>query len=143
MFISLLAATFVIALVVAIIIAKLCDGSIHRILARIVRDDISDAWHRYLKFAIIVVGLSGGVRLWELEQYIRQGLGTEAPKVLTTDRWVLEIYSTIIGTLQSVAWMLLLFFLVSLIAYIIVRGQERRAESQTPKAKSTEPEVVI
>ncbi len=132
MFISLLAATFVVALVVAILVAKLFDASIRRILERVVRDDISGAWHRYLKFAIIVVGLSGGVRLWELEQYIRQGIGPEGPRILTSDRWVLEIYSTIIGTLQSVAWMLLVFFLVSLIAYIIVRGQERRAERGEP-----------
>ena len=132
MFISLLAATFVVALVVAILVAKLFDASIRRILERVVRDDISGASHRYLKFAIIVVGLSGGVRLWELEQYIRQGIGPEGPRILTSDRWVLEIYSTIIGTLQSVAWMLLVFFLVSLIAYIIVRGQERRAERGEP-----------
>jgi len=43
---------------------------------------------------------------------------------LTQDRWILEVYGTIIGTLQSIAWMLLLFFLFALIAYVIVKGME-------------------
>jgi hypothetical protein len=30
------------------------------------------------------------------------------------------------GTLQSVAWMLLVFFLFALIAYVVVRGLEAR-----------------
>jgi hypothetical protein len=46
---------------------------------------------------------------------------------LTTDRWVLEVYRTLIGTLQSVAWMLLVFFVFSLVAYVIVRVSERRS----------------
>jgi hypothetical protein len=41
---------------------------------------------------------------------------------------VLEVYGTIIGTLQSIAWMLLLFFLFALIAYVIVKGLEVRKE---------------
>jgi hypothetical protein len=46
---------------------------------------------------------------------------------LTTERWVLEVYRTLIGTLQSTAWMLLVFFLFALIAYVVVRIGERRA----------------
>ncbi len=44
--------------------------------------------------------------------------------MLTTDRWVLEIYRTIVGTLQATAWMLLVVFLVALIAFVIVRAFE-------------------
>jgi hypothetical protein len=46
---------------------------------------------------------------------------------LTTERWILEVYRTLIGTLQSVAWMLLVFFVFALIAYVVVRIGERRA----------------
>jgi flagellar biosynthesis/type III secretory pathway M-ring protein FliF/YscJ len=42
----------------------------------------------------------------------------------------LEIYRTIIGTLQSNAWILLLFFLFALIAYVIVRGMETRRQGR-------------
>lgn len=124
MFLSLLIVTFIIAFGVSFIVVKLFDASVEKILARIIRDDISIAWNRYLKFAIIVVGISGGVRIWELEQYIKPRRIDEAAMVLTAERWVLEVYRTIIGTLQSIAWMLLIFFIVTLIAYVIVRGQE-------------------
>jgi hypothetical protein len=50
--------------------------------------------------------------------------------VLNADRWVLEIYRTLIGTLQGNAWLLLVFFVAALIAYVIVRGFElRRAQT--------------
>lgn len=127
MFISLLVVTFIIALLVAAAVARIFDGSIRKIMDRIIRDEISGAWHRYLKFAIIVVGLSGGVRLWEIERYLPQPGDPKHQLILDENRWVLEVYRTILGTVESVAWMLLVFFLVALIAYIIVRGQERRA----------------
>ncbi|HCL28536.1 MAG TPA: hypothetical protein DIC52_08885 [Candidatus Latescibacteria bacterium] len=49
---------------------------------------------------------------------------------LTTERWILEVYRTLIGTLQSIAWMLLVFFVFALIAYVVVRIGERRAAPQ-------------
>jgi hypothetical protein len=55
--------------------------------------------------------------------------------VLNSDRWVLEIYRTIIGTLQSAAWLLFVFFVFALIAYVIVRGFELRHGSNPPAAK--------
>ncbi|MGE5437296.1 MAG: hypothetical protein ACM3O3_08725 [Syntrophothermus sp.] len=124
MFISLLLGTFILAAIVSFIIAKVFDPSIEKILARIIKDEISVAWKKYLKFAIIVVGISGGVRIWSLEQYISSN---NQIKVLTTERIVLEIYTTIIETMQSLAWLLLVFFLFALIAYVIVRGQEVKA----------------
>jgi len=45
---------------------------------------------------------------------------------LTPDRWIIEVYKTVIGSLQSIAWMLLVFFLFALIAYVTVRGFEMR-----------------
>lgn len=130
MFLTLLIVTFIIALSVSYLVAKLFESSVSKILARIVKDEISAAWERYLKFAIIVVGLSGGVRIWELERYISPRFDTERLLVLNVERWVLEVYRTIIGTLQSLAWLLLVFFLVALIGYIIIRGQEIRREKQ-------------
>ena len=45
---------------------------------------------------------------------------------LTTNRWVLELYQTIISTLQSVAITLLVFFVFALLAVVIVRVFELR-----------------
>ena len=126
MFITLLLVTFAIAFVVCTVVVLIFGKPVDNILGRIIADKISKAWLKYLKFAIYVTGISAGVRVWELEKYITASrFGAEAKVVeLTRDRWVLEVYRTVIGTLQGVAWMLLVFFVVALIAYVIVRAFE-------------------
>ena len=47
---------------------------------------------------------------------------------LTGNRWVLEIYRTVIGRLRSTALVLLLFFVFALVAYVIVRAFEERKQ---------------
>jgi hypothetical protein len=42
----------------------------------------------------------------------------------------LEVYRTVIETLQSTAWMLLVAFVFLLIAYVIARGMELRASKR-------------
>jgi hypothetical protein len=126
MFLTLLAVNFVVSFAVCLIIATIFRAPISKILQRLVAEDLYVAWMKYVTFAVYVVGLSGGVRVWDLERYITPKTEGSATLELTQDRWVLEIYRTIIGTLQSNAWMLLLFFLFSLIAYVIVKGMEAR-----------------
>lgn len=139
MFLTLLAVTFGVSFAAAAIIARIFRDPVDSILARIIADDISSAWRKYMTFAIYVTGVSGGVRIWDLEKYITpermpkpRSLDHAEEMVmkvveLTTERWILEVYRTLIGTLQSVAWMLLVFFVFALIAYVVVRIGERRA----------------
>jgi len=131
MFISLLAATFAVAFAVSAILAYVFKKPMDRILARILADEISYAWLRYLLFAIFVVGISSGVRPWELQRYISPETADGAILTLNLDRWVLEIYRTVIGTLEGIAWMLLVFFIVALIVFAIVRMMEMRKPSGT------------
>ena len=99
---------------------------IDSILQRIVADKISAAWSRYLRFALYVVGISGGVRIYQLEKYVSPR-GKDHPALqLNMDRWVLELYRTVIEAMQAMAWMLLVFFVCALFAYLIVRVVERR-----------------
>jgi len=128
MFLVLLIVTFTVAFAVSFLVVRLFAGPIDGILKRIVADDISFAWLKYMKFAIYVVGISKGVRVWELERYITPTRFDEKAQILqlTQDRWILEIYRTIIETLQGIAWMLLIFFVFALIAYVIVRIFELR-----------------
>lgn len=132
MFITLLAITFVIALLTSLVVVRLFRAPIRAILARIVSSELSGAWYRYLAFAVVVVGVSGGVRIWELEKYITPRSEDVAPVVLNADRWVLEVYRTLIGTLQSAAWLLLVFFVFALIAYVIIRGFELWKDGSSP-----------
>lgn len=140
MFLGLLLVTFVLALSVSAVISSMFTDPLNRILKRIIADEISDAWLKYMKFAILVVGVSSGVRIYELEKYITAPAYMKDSQIvqLTGDRWVLEIYRTIIETLQGIAWMLLVFFVFALIAYVIVRLAEMRRKSadETPSSQT-------
>ena len=128
MFYYLIISTFALALLVSFVVMRLFSGSINDILARIIHDPIHEAWAKYTKFAGMVVGTSSGIRIYDMEKYITPLTYDENDKKivieLTQERWVLEIYRTIIETLQGLAWMMLVFFMVALIAYVIVRWSE-------------------
>ena len=126
MFFSLLGVTFVVAIGVTTITVGLFGRHIDRILERIVSDELAAAWHRYILFAAYVVGISGGVNLHKLEQYVNARHIETTVLSLHAETWTLEIYRTVIQTLQSIAWMLLVVFVVALIAYVIVRALELR-----------------
>jgi hypothetical protein len=113
-----------ISAIVALVFKKPAD----QILKRIIADEVSTVWRRYLMFALYVVGISSGVHIRDLEKYIN------APTLnqLTNERWVLEVYRTVIGSLQGLAWALLVFFICALLAFVIVRNAEMmKAKSQT------------
>lgn len=134
MFVTLVVVTFVVALLTAAAVVWGFSKPITRILQRIVAEDLAAAWSHYVRFAAMVVGVSGGVRIWDLEKYISPTENTPQPIALNSDRWILELYRTLIGTLESMAWMLLVFFVFALIAYVVARGMElRRGSGEAPR----------
>ena len=131
MFFLLLLITFVLALAVSLAVNKAFAKPLRSILDRIIAVEISTAWSKYLQFAIMVVGVSSGVRIHQLERYITPMMYREEQGkilALTTDRWVLELYRTVIGTLSGIAWMLLVFFIFALIAFVLVRLSEMKRD---------------
>ena len=131
MFLVLLALTLGVALATSALVVFFFNRPVREILDRIIGETIASGWHRFLLFAIFVVGVSSGVQIWKLEQYVHpERFGPEgAARVLPLDAPSigLEIYRTIIQTLQGVAWALLVFFVVALIAFAIVRRGEGKA----------------
>lgn len=127
MFFTLLLVTLLVAVGVAFLTVRLFDRPLEVVLGRIVTEELSSAWHRYIKFAAYVVGISGGVRIHQLERYVGSAETHAETPALTLERWTLEMYRTVIETLQSMAWLFLLVFLAALIAFVIVRGFELRA----------------
>lgn len=127
MFLTLLLVTFLISVLVSWLVVWIFTHPIDRILKRIIADEISDAWVKYIKFGLYVVGISSGVRIYELERYITRPPIKDAEIIsLTPERWVLEVYRTVISVLQGLAGVLLIFFIVALIAFVIVRIFELR-----------------
>lgn len=123
MFITLLLVILAIALATSYFTALLFAKPVNKILCRLVSDDLAPTWKRYILYAIYVVGISGGTRVWEMERYIEPDKDGKVI-ILTSERWLIEIYKTVIGSLQGVAWMLLVFFLFALVAYVVVKGFE-------------------
>jgi hypothetical protein len=54
--------------------------------------------------------------------------------VLDSNRWWFEVFSTIISTLGGLAWALLVFFVVALIAFALVRRRSNRTAEDHPVA---------
>jgi hypothetical protein len=139
MFLLLLFATFAVAFGVSFAVMWLFTKPIDSVLQRIIADEISAAWSKYMKFAILVVGVSSGVPVHDLERYVSATLGgreVQSAASLGFDRWIFELYRAAIETLQGIAWMLLVFFVFALIAYVIVRIGEMRGESKTMREPS-------
>ncbi len=132
MIIGLLGVTLLICLAVSTLAALLFTRPLRRIMERIVPDRISGAWVRYLVFAMYVVGLAGGVDVRRIDRYLSPSEPEGQVLDLTRERWLMEVYSTAIGSLGAITWMLLVFFVFALLAYVIVRAFEmRRGETPT------------
>jgi hypothetical protein len=143
MFLLLLFATFAVAFGVSFAVMWLFTKPIDSVLQRIIADEISAAWSKYMKFAILVVGVSTGVPVHDLERYISATLGgreVQSAASLGFDRWIFELYRAGIETLQGIAWMLLVFFVFALIAYVMVRIGEMRGEAKTVNEPSAPQE---
>lgn len=109
------------------------DPAVNKILARILGRDLTDAWRKYIFFAIVVTGVSGGVRQWSLEKYLPPAAGKGSTALdLTGERWLLELFNTFIDTLRSIAWVMLLFFLCAMLAHVIMKAVEMRKGEHPP-----------
>ncbi len=126
MFFALLTVTFLLSATVSFIVVRAFKRPIEAIFQRIIKDEVSSVWERYITFAAYVVGISGGVRIHQLERYIDSVQKGHDVLLLNTERWTLEVYRTVIETLQSLAWMYLLVFIFALIAFVLVKGFETR-----------------
>jgi ABC-type multidrug transport system fused ATPase/permease subunit len=131
MFFILLLVTLAVSLLTSALCARFFDRAVDRVLTRIVGEDLADAWHKYIVFAVMVVGVSGGVQLFELQKYIANTGDNGAPPPLTYMSWTLEVYRTVLESLQSIAWMLLLFFLCGMVALVVMRALEQRSKRPT------------
>ena len=125
-FLLLLIVTLAIAVLVSGLVIFFFRKPVGKILNRIIGEDISVAWRKFLTFALFVVGISSGVNLYKLEQFVLPATETMQRPELTPEYWGLEIYRTIIGTLGGMAWALLLFFVVALVAFVLVKRKEAK-----------------
>lgn len=126
-FLLLLIVTLLITVAVALVVVFFFRKPVDKIFARIIGEEIATAWRKFLIFALFVVGVSSGVNIRQLERFVQPETEGAALPLLTAEYWGLEIYRTVIYTLGGMAWALLVFFIVALIAFVIVKRGERKA----------------
>ncbi|MDX1419418.1 MAG: hypothetical protein R3181_05575 [Rubricoccaceae bacterium] len=120
MFYALFAVQLAVALGASLVAALLFDRATGAVFVRSFGEAVGRGWRWLVRFAVVVVGVASGVRVYELERYAAEG-----GPVLNGAEWLLAVYRSALGALESVVWALLLFFLV--ILFIALLG--RRAGS--------------
>jgi len=136
MYITLFTVSFLLALGLSLTIAWISREAIESILRRFVTDFVTrSGFEKYIRFAIVVVGISGGTRVRALQEYISAASYNKAAmeKALTQEVWVMEMYRTILGTLESVVFLLLFCIFLALIAPVVVR----MFKAEPPKTDET------
>ena len=109
MFIALFAASFVLALLLSATLAWLSREAMDAILRRFVVDPVvRGGFEKYIRF---------------LQEYISAADWNKPAlqAALTQEFWTLELYRTVMGTLEGVAGLLLLCIFLALIAPAVLR----------------------
>jgi hypothetical protein len=85
---------------------------------------------KYLRLAIVLIGVSSGARIRILEEYIGASPANklQMTDAITQEFWVVELYRTAITTVEGILWLLLLFSLVVFAAYWIMRKSELKQQ---------------
>jgi hypothetical protein len=138
MFVVLFLVTFLLAFAVSSGVAWAGKEPIEGILHHFFSPNVTAAMSKYLRLAVVLVGVSSGARIRILEEYIAASPANkvEMTDALTQEFWVVELYRTTITTLEGILWLLLLFSLVVFAAYWIMRKaklQERQASENQAK----------
>lgn len=128
MFLSLLVALLSIALLLTSFVVFAFRKPIQGIFNRLIGEALSEAWVRFLTFALYVVGVSSAVHGYRLDKYVTTRNKGDVLADLNVNTWVLEIYQSVRSVLGGLAWSLMSFFTIALIAFIIVRACELKRE---------------
>lgn len=146
MFIVLFLATFLLAFAISSGVAWAGKEPIEGILHHFFSLNVTAAMSKYLRLAIVLIGVSSGARIRVLEEYISASPANklQMTDALTQEFWVVELYRTCITTLEGILWLLLLFSLVVLAAYWMMRksalkeqqASENQAKFQDSKANA-------
>ncbi|HJZ65135.1 MAG TPA: hypothetical protein VKD70_12505 [Candidatus Acidoferrum sp.] len=114
------------------LLAWLFKIPVENLLRYLVERDVAEAWTKYVFFLLLVVGVASGTRIRLLEEYLAAPSWnqTAIQSQMTQAFWVLEMYRTVLGSVEGIAWMLVLLALVGFGAYFVVR-KNKAHEAQT------------
>ncbi len=104
------------------------ESAIDNILDRILADQISKEWLRYIIFAMYVVPIASGVRVWDPEKHMSPGYGMDlgSPLALNAEP-IVVVFRTRMGAPGLFASV---FFVFALIGFVIMRVANVRPEQR-------------
>lgn len=105
---------FLAAIVVSGCVVVAFSRPMDAVLQRVLSGEMAMAWSKYVKFAVLVASFSGGLRLNQIAAL------ANPPPPLTINQGLLEIFRTMVGSLEAASWTLLAFFGATLAAYAVM-----------------------
>jgi hypothetical protein len=128
MFLALFAASFLLSLSISALLVWLFSKPIDDFLHRFLIDPmICAAWSKYVRFAIIAVGVSTGTQVSAFQDYVSAPSYTKAAIAaqVTQEFWALQLYKTVTSTLIGLAWLMLAFCVMTVVAKMIIKPVDR------------------
>lgn len=138
MFVLLLVGSLLLAFALSASVSWLCARPIDTIANRFVGERVGSILAKYMRFAIIVVGITAGTRVRPLEEYIAAPNYSKAKiaQSVTQEFWALELYRAFIETLQGIGCLFLLVIVIALLTLFVVRKTNpqllEQVEEKTP-----------
>jgi hypothetical protein len=134
MFVVLFLVTFLLAFGISSGVAWAGKEPIEGLLQHFFSVNVTTAMSKYLRLAVVLIGVSSGARIRVLEEYIAASSANKIAMTdgLTQEFWVVELYRTTTASLEGILWLLLFFSLVVFAAYWIMR----RAKGQKPESQA-------
>jgi len=126
---TLIISCTLLSLLVSIIAMFFFSKPIRVMVSSILPDELATAWSTFMRYMIVVIGVGGGVRIYNYEKYLDTGAADHVPVPLTSGRWALELYDTLLNTLSSIGWLVFWLFAIVMIAYVILKVRERKKTS--------------
>ena len=125
------AVAFITAGLVSFCVASVCEKPLSILMRRIIQNETSSTFTRYVRFVTYLVGISHGVNVnplsSELAMHILQRISID--RVSNYPEWWLwmsSIQTVIMQPLIAIAFMYLALFVLGLIAYITVKVREQQ-----------------
>lgn len=123
------AVAFITAGLVSICVASACEKPLSIFMQRIIRNETSSTFTRYVRYATYLVGISYGVRVDPLSSELKAHILERLPNLRLPDfpewwMWLIWIQPVIMQVLTAIASMYLLLFIFGCIAYITVKARE-------------------
>ncbi len=123
MFYLLLFSSLITGILVTFITIKIFRGTIKSLIQIIIELDIYEEWLKYITFVMYIIGVSSTFKINELAKYSDSYF---QQNIFQVEKLVLNLVGTTINVLQSLAWILFLFYIALLVIIVIFKISANR-----------------